>query len=197
MVTFDDYLGLLHATLKGIDRDAFQAMVAIVQHTYDNDKVIYVCGNGGSAATATHMVNDLVKAPAEASGRRPIRAIGLADNMSLVTAYANDIAYAQIFSKQIEALARPGDLLVAISGSGNSPNVLEAAKTARAQGLNVVGMTGFDGGALKDIVDVHLNAPCACIAVAEDAHLILEHALVEVLKTALGGRSAACSGGCA
>lgn len=191
MPTFDDYLAGLSRALDGVDRKALDAMVAALREAHAADTFIYVCGNGGSAATASHMVNDLVKAPADASGCRPFRAMALTDCTPLMTAFANDIEYAQAFSRQVEAFARPGDLLIAISGSGNSPNVLEAAKTARTKGMTVIGMTGYDGGKLKDLVDIHVHVPCPCIAQVEDAHLIIEHAVVEVLKVLFGGKSTA------
>jgi len=131
------------------------------------------------------MVNDLVKAPADATGCRPIRAMALADCVPLMTAFANDVSYADAFAKQLEAWGREGDLLVAFSGSGNSENVLEAAQTARARGMTVIALTGYAGGKLKDLADIHVNVPCDCIAQVEDAHLIIEHALVEILKTTL------------
>lgn len=191
MVTFDTYLKGLYEALAAFDRSAFDATIAAIKDAHDRDAVIYTCGNGGSAATASHMINDIVKAPADASGCRPLRAIGLSDCVPLMTALANDIEYAQMFSKQLEALGRPGDLLIAISGSGNSPNVLEAAKAARAKGMKVIGMTGFSGGKLKDLSDIHVNAPSNCMAQVEDVHMIVEHAFVEALKEVFGGKSSA------
>jgi D-sedoheptulose 7-phosphate isomerase len=191
MLSFESYVKGLMKALKGTDADAIGEAVAAIVGVHAADKVVYTCGNGGSAATASHMVNDLVKAPAEATGCRPIRAIGLADCVSLMTALANDVDYDQMFSRQLEAYGRDGDLLVAISGSGNSANVVEAAKTARNLGMGVVAMTGFEGGKLKELADVHLNVPNTCFGQIEDAHMILEHAIVELLKEALGGKSSA------
>ncbi|MBX7257823.1 MAG: SIS domain-containing protein [Candidatus Hydrogenedentes bacterium] len=190
-MSFDTYLKGLNEALAAFDRSAFDAIIAAIKDAHDRDAVIYTCGNGGSAATASHMINDIVKAPADASGCRPLRAIGLSDCVPLMTALANDIEYAQMFSKQLEALGRPGDLLIAISGSGNSPNVLEAAKVARAKGMKVIGMTGYSGGKLKDLSDIHVNAPSNCMAQVEDVHMIIEHAFVEALKEVFGGKSSA------
>ena len=185
MESLDEYLGGLTRALEGVDRTAFDAMVDALTRAQAEDAWVYVCGNGGSAATASHMVNDIVKAPATDTGCRPIRAVGLTDCIPLMTAFANDIGYDQMFAKQLEAYGRAGDVLVTFSGSGNSPNVLEAAKVARAKDMTVIAMTGYDGGKLKDLVDIHVNVPCDCMAQVEDAHLVLEHALVEVLKGAL------------
>jgi len=191
MLTFDAYLDGLARAMKSVDAEAVTACVDAIKAAHAADKVIYICGNGGSAATASHMVNDLVKAPADASGCRPIRAVGLADCVSLMTAFANDIDYDQMFSKQIKAYGREGDLLVAISGSGNSANVLETCRAAKAIGMRVIGWTGFSGGALKDLADIHVNVPNECFGQIEDAHLIIEHAVVELLKEAFGGKSSA------
>ena len=141
MLTLDRYLAGLTDVLGRIDRSAFDAVVEALRRVHEADRFIYICGNGGSAATASHFVNDLVKAPAEAAGCRPFRAVGLADCVSLMTALANDIAYAQMFSKQLEALGREGDLLFAISGSGNSPNVVEAARVALSNTLRLLGVS--------------------------------------------------------
>ena len=189
MLTFSKYREELGRVVAQIDEAAFDAVVDAVKRTQADDKTVYVCGNGGSAATASHMVNDLVKAPADASGCRPIRAIALTDCVPLMTAFANDIEYAQAFARQLDAYGREGDLLVAISGSGNSANVIEAVKTAKTKGLAVVGFTGFQGGQLGLLCDIHVNVPCDSMAQVEDAHLIIEHALVEVLKEAFGGES--------
>ena len=187
----DTYLQGLTAALGGIDRAAFDALVEAIKRTHAADGILYTCGNGGSAATASHMINDLVKAPADASGCRPLRAVGLSDCIPLMTALANDIEYAEMFSRQLTAMGRQGDLLIAISGSGNSPNVLRAAEEARRIGMTVVAMTGYSGGKLAERADIHLHVPCNCMAQVEDAHLILNHALIEVLKVAFGGKSPA------
>ncbi|GMW01928.1 MAG: hypothetical protein AMXMBFR84_30640 [Candidatus Hydrogenedentota bacterium] len=191
MLTLDNYIAGLTKALNGIDRKAFDALVAEVTRAHKEDKFIYTCGNGGSASTASHMINDIVKAPNDASGCRPIRAIGLTDCTPLMTALANDISYDQMFARQLNAWGREGDLLIAISGSGNSPNILEAIKLAKQRGMRTVGMTGYSGGKMAEMVDVHLHVPCNCMAQVEDAHLILQHCLVEVLKIVNGGKSPA------
>ncbi len=194
MLTFSRYCEELSRVLTRIDEGAFGAVVDAIKRVQEADNVVYVCGNGGSAATASHMVNDLVKAPADASGCRPIRAFALSDCVPLMTAFANDVEYAQAFARQLEAYGRKGDLLVAFSGSGNSANVLEAAKAAKSKGLTVIGFTGFQGGRLGSLCDIHVNVPCNSMAQIEDVHLIIEHALVEVLKEAFGGESSVKAG---
>lgn len=191
MLTWKQYVSGLNQALERVDEAAVRALVDAILQVHRADGFIYICGNGGSAATASHLVNDLIKAPAEASGCRPLRAVGLADCVSLMTALANDIEYAQMFSKQLEALGREGDLLIAISGSGNSPNVLEAIRVAKAKGMVVASLTGFGGGKMKDVSDIHVNVPCTCFGQIEDAHLVVQHAFVEMLKEALGGKTSA------
>lgn len=185
MVTLSSYLRELADVLERLDETAFTELVDAIKRVHRDDKVIYTCGNGGSASTASHMINDLVKAPADASGCRPLRAIGLSDCLPLMTALANDIEYAQMYAKQLRAYGRPGDLLIALSGSGNSPNIVEAVKVAKEIGMTVAGFSGYEGGKLREMADIKLHVPCSCMAQVEDVHLILEHALVEVLKHAL------------
>ena len=196
MLTFSKYCEELTRVLALIDEAAFNAVVEAIKRAQEADKAVYVCGNGGSAATASHMVNDLVKAPADASGCRPIRAFALTDCVPLMTAFANDVEYAQAFARQVEAYGREGDLLVAFSGSGNSANVIEAAKVAKSKGLGIIGFTGFQGGKLGPLCDIHVNVPCNSMAQIEDVHLIIEHALVEALKEAFGGKSSVATGEC-
>lgn len=183
--SLNEYVGLLTKALDAVDRGPFDAMVQALIRAQAEDRCIYICGNGGSAATASHMVNDLVKAPAIATGCRPLRAFGLADCIPLMTALANDIDYNHMFARQLDAYGRAGDVLIALSGSGNSPNVLEAAQVARARGMSVIAMTGFAGGKLEALADIHVNIPSDNFGVIEDGHLILEHAAVEILKEAL------------
>jgi D-sedoheptulose 7-phosphate isomerase len=190
MTSLSSYVSELTAVLGRLDAAAFDALVDEVKRVHADDKIIYTCGNGGSAATASHMINDLVKAPADASGCRPLRAIGLTDCIPLMTALANDIEYTQIFARQLRAYGRPGDLLIAISGSGNSPNILEAVDAAHEIGMTVAGFSGYDGGKLHAAADIKLHVPSRCMAQVEDVHLILEHALVEVLKHALAPAAA-------
>lgn len=191
MLTWEQYVAGLTSALQRVDGKAVEALVQAIVKVHADDKFIYVCGNGGSAATASHIINDLVKAPAEASGCRPLRAVGLADCVSLMTALANDVEYKQMFSKQLEALGREGDLLIAISGSGNSPNIVEAINVAKAKGMVVVGLTGFAGGKMKDLCDIHINVPNTSFGQIEDAHLVIEHVMVEMLKEAFGGKCSA------
>ncbi|HLN51734.1 MAG TPA: SIS domain-containing protein, partial [Thermoplasmata archaeon] len=142
--------------------EAIERIVPILLRARAEDRTIFFFGNGGSASTASHFVTDIAKVAggtgARGKGKR-FRCICLNDNTPGVTAWANDVGYASVFAGQLQSLAEKGDVVVAISGSGNSPNVLEAVKVARAMGLSTIGLTGIGGGKLKDMVDVALVVP--------------------------------------
>ncbi|HZA01798.1 MAG TPA: SIS domain-containing protein, partial [Hyphomicrobiaceae bacterium] len=141
-------------------------------------------GNGGSASTATHFACDLSKATI-VQGRARLRVTSLTDNVALLTAWANDTSYENVFAEQLANLLNPGDVVVAISASGNSPNVIAAIKTAAACGATTVGIVGFSGGSLKEAVDAVVHVPSDSYGVVEDCHLVLEHAITESTRNAL------------
>ena len=146
-------------------------------------RTVFLAGNGGSAATASHWAIDLMHGTA-AAGSPPLRAISLADNMAAVTAIANDRDFAGVFSEQLEKLLQPQDVLVVISASGNSPNVIRAVEYANAHGATTVGVLGFDGGRLKGLCHMALVVPTAHgeYGPVEDVHLVLNHILTTWLK---------------
>lgn len=159
-----------------------ERIVEVFQKARDGGAFIYIAGNGGSAATASHWVNDLGKAT-KRSGRPPMRVVSLSDNTSWFSALANDEGYDRVFSGQLENFAKPGDVLVCISASGNSPNLLSAVDVANERGMTTIGLLGFDGGALKSRVDVML-----CVStekgeyeLVEDIHSILCHTITKCL----------------
>ena len=145
VASLTDYIGRL-------DVDALLRIVERLRIARDDGAQVFIAGNGGSAATATHWVNDLGKAT-QKSGRSRFRVIGLADNISWFSALANDEGYERVFAGQLENLARPGDVLAVISASGNSPNLVRAVEHARAGGMTSIAFLGFDGGQLLDLVD--------------------------------------------
>jgi D-sedoheptulose 7-phosphate isomerase len=149
---------------------------------------ILVCGNGGSAADSQHVATELtVRYLAD---RKPIPALALTVDTSILTAASNDLGFEQVFARQVEALGREGDVLLAISTSGNSANVLRAAERARALGLVTIGLTGGDGGRLAKVVDHCLRAPSAATPRIQEAHLVMEHLLCEALEQAVTGEAA-------
>jgi D-sedoheptulose 7-phosphate isomerase len=177
-----DYLRDFAAILQGIDLDAVERVVDRLRAARDADGTVYVAGNGGSAATASHWANDLGKAT-KASGRAFIRVICLSDNVSWLTALANDEGYERAFSGQLENFACPGDVLVVISASGNSPNVVKAVELARERGVVTIGLLGFDGGVLRGMVDEHLwlKADKGEYGLVESGHSVL----LDILTTCL------------
>ncbi|HMO58713.1 MAG TPA: SIS domain-containing protein [Roseiflexaceae bacterium] len=172
----DSYLTSLAAVLAQTPRAPLAAIEQMLWETYERDATIIVCGNGGSAASATHFACDLAKWTI-APERRRLRALALTDNIALMTAWSNDTAYERVFIEQLISLYRPGDTLVAISGSGNSPNVLRAVEWANAQGAPTIGLTGFDGGRLAGLAAVSLVAPSHLMPEVEDVHIAICHAL--------------------
>lgn len=167
------YLAELEAALSSMDLPAIIRIVDRLRVARDAGRTIFIAGNGGSAATASHWVNDLAKAT-RSSGRRAFRVIGLVDNVSWLTALANDEGYDRIFAGQLENFVEPGDVLAVISASGNSPNVLRAVDAARASGAITIGFVGFDGGQLRARVDECLWVPTAqgAYGVVESAHSV-------------------------
>ncbi len=143
-------------------------------------QTIFICGNGGSAATATHFGCDLSKRPL-VEGQPRFRVVAITDNISLMTAVSNDISYDECFAEQIKSLVRPDDVLIAISGSGNSRNVIRAIEVADQMGATTIGFCGYDGGKMKPLVDIPVHVPSFNMAMVEDVHLMLEHAICEKL----------------
>lgn len=169
------YLDYLCEVLGALDADAIAAFVGELLDARDRGARIYFLGNGGSAATASHFVNDI--SIGSKSWKRPFHAISLTDNVSVVTAIANDSGYEQVFVQQLRSQLHAGDLVVAISVSGNSPNVVKAVEYAAEAGARTVGLTGFDGGRLQELADVVVHAPTnpGEYGPAEDAHMVLDH----------------------
>lgn len=176
------YLGSLSNALMQTDTDAIREAIQMLRRTRDSGGTVFIAGNGGSAATASHWVNDLGKAT-KRSGRPPIRVIGLTDNVSWMTALGNDEGYERIFAGQMENFAKPGDLLIVISASGNSRNLVRAVELARERSVASIGMIGFDGGTLKDLVDqpVWVRSEKGAYELVEDVHSAITHAITRCL----------------
>ena len=177
-----NYLRTFELLLQQIDMDALERVVQRLRSARDSSATIYVAGNGGSAATASHWVNDLGKAT-KSPGRVPMRVMSLSDNISWLTALANDEGYERVFSGQLENFARAGDILIVISASGNSPNLLEAVELARKRDVATIGFLGFDGGVLKNKVDecLWLHTEKGAYGLVESGHALLCHILTQCL----------------
>lgn len=169
------YLDYLSVVLKAIDKHAISRFIQTLLDARERGATIYFIGNGGSATTASHFANDL--AVGTDSYFKPFRAVSLTDNQAVVTAIANDFGYQDVFARQLRILGRAGDVLVGISASGNSPNVLAAIEYASSAGIKSVSITAFDGGRMKDMADENIHVPTQHkeYGPSEDAHMILDH----------------------
>lgn len=183
-----EYFAGLKALMDRVDMGQVAAFVAELERAYRDDRQVFIIGNGGSAATASHMATDLGKT---VFGRKPdrqqrrFRAMSLTDNIPLITAIANDLGYEHVFTEQLVIFARAGDLLVVITGSGNSPNIVSAAKMARTMGLRTAGMLGFDGGEVLPLLDTPLLIPDFSYGFVEDLHMVLDHLVTAYFSSRL------------
>lgn len=175
------YLAHLIEILENFPSKKLEEIIEILERARDNQASIFICGNGGSWATAAHMVCDFGK-NTRASGSKRLKVIGLGDNVPSLTAYANDEGYERVFAEQLISLMKPSDVLIAISGSGNSPNILRAVETAKQVKGITIGLTGFQGGQLKNLVDHCLVVPSDSIEIVEDCHMIIDHLLTLCLS---------------
>ncbi len=164
-----------------LDLKALSRLAALVEKAQAKGRFIWVCGNGGSASTASHVGCDLGKTAA-VKGRKPLKAVSLADNAAFMTAAANDLSFDAVFSRQLENVVAKGDVVLLISGSGNSKNLLDAARLARKKGATVFSLLGFDGGRLKALSHDHLLVPSDQYGVVEDLHMSIAHILTFYLK---------------
>jgi D-sedoheptulose 7-phosphate isomerase len=179
-----DYLDRLSASLAEIPRQDIALLGELLYRAYHTNASVFIVGNGGSASTASHMAADLAKNTISPNMAR-FRIMSLNDNVSLLTALANDNGYENVFREQLVNLIKPGDVLIAISASGNSPNVLNAIKYATSRQAQTVALLGFDGGAARALVDHPLIVRSQDYGVIEDAHLVLNHILVEHFRARL------------
>ncbi len=172
----NNYIMSLTDNIKNIDLDCVGSIIEKLESVHSKSAKIYIIGNGGSAATASHMANDL-GVGLKLREIRNFNVESLSDNSSVCTAIANDIGYENVFYAQLKNKINPDDLLIAISCSGNSSNIIKAVEYAKKQGATVVGMTGFEGGKLREIADIkfHINTEKGEYGIVEDIHMILDH----------------------
>jgi D-sedoheptulose 7-phosphate isomerase len=170
----EKYLEDLRTALDGLDLQAVGQVREMLAQARREGRQIFVCGNGGSASTASHLANDLGKG-ASLGRDKPFRVMALTDNVPWITALANDVGYGAVFVEQLRTLAQAGDLLLAISGSGNSPNVLRAVQLAREKGMKTIGWTGMGGGKLAGMVDLPIVVKSQHMGRVEDVHVVLMH----------------------
>lgn len=170
------YLDYLASCFQSIDSKAVEAFINLLLTARESGNSVFFIGNGGSAATASHFAND-ISIGTRTGDNLPFRAVSLTDNVAVMTALANDEGYDRMFVDQLRVHMRDGDSLVAISASGNSPNLIEAVDYAKARGATVVGLTGFDGGRLREKSDISLHVPTEKgeYGPVEDVHMIFDH----------------------
>lgn len=166
---------------QSLDLAAVERLAVEVARCEKTRRTIWVMGNGGSAATASHLATDLSKT-AHVKGRPRIKCVSLNDNTAYMTAIGNDIGFDEVYSIQLEALVEPRDLVIFVTGSGNSRNILEAARVAKKAGAVTAGLLGFDGGALKSLVDFHVLVASDQYGVLEDVHMSIGHIVTFWLK---------------
>ena len=171
-----EYLSAVQEVLQRVDHAIIDQMAEAIWRGYESAKTLFLFGNGGSAALASHFACDIGKGTIAGCERR-LKTIALTDNIPLITAWANDKSYEDIFSEQLEGLAEKGDIAMAISGSGNSPNVIKGLQTAQRLGLQTLVLTGFAGGQAKPLADLCLVVPSDSMQHIEDAHLCATHAI--------------------
>jgi D-sedoheptulose 7-phosphate isomerase len=169
-----DYKSKLQEAIGGVDLQAVGRVIDLLKEARDNKRHVFTCGNGGSASTASHFVTDMVKGASYNRDAR-FRIMALTDSLPTITAYSNDVSYDCVFVEQLKNFAQPGDVLIAISGSGNSPNVVKAVEYANSIGCKTVALTGRDGGKLGSLAQVEVRVKTPHMGRIEDAHLIVCH----------------------
>lgn len=174
-----EYLERTAGALRTIDLDAVARVVALVEKAYRDGRRVLVFGNGGSATTAAHLAEDLATYAIPFSEPRRLEVLSLAESPSVITALANDLSFDEVFAEQVQQWARPGDLVIAMSGSGNSPNIIAGVERAKRIGATTVGLTGFDGGRLRAMVDIPLHVEVEAMQNAQDGHMVIVHLIID------------------
>ncbi len=180
-----EYLKYLTRLINQLDTESIAAFINELEIARENGHTVFVAGNGGSAATASHMANDIgLDVMKKSKTKKPFRILSLTDNIPVLTAIGNDEGYENIFLYQLKILFKPGDKLIAISASGNSPNIVIASQWVKKYGGTVMGFVGFDGGKLKDLCDIviHVKTPEGEYGPVEDIHMIMDHLIANYLQ---------------
>lgn len=185
-VSIKMYLNVLKQKIDGLDMQEVQTVIEKLIEVYQRDGFVYIFGNGGSAATASHFVNDFNKGVSE-NLQKKFRFCCLNDNVSSIMAIANDISYNDIFKFQLENYLTRKDLVIGISGSGNSKNVVSAIQYANSVGVETVGLVGYDGGKLKNLAKYCIHVAANDMQKVEDIHMIIEHVMMSIIKKYLEG----------
>ena len=179
-----DYIELEIQVLKNLELENINTAMNLIMQAYEEERNIYIFGNGGSSATASHFQNDFNKGISEYVEKK-FNFICLNDNIPTLMAVANDIGFEEIFRFQLKNRLKKGDIIIAISGSGNSKNVINAVEYAKEQGNKVIGLTGYKGGKLKELSDVSLHANVMSMQVTEDIHMFFDHLIMSIFYKTL------------
>jgi len=189
-MNYPSYLSYVTQALQSVKPQEVQSTIDLLWRAYQQGRRVFVIGNGGSAATASHLAQDLAKGTRRTlSQKKRIRALALTDSVPFLTAYGNDDGYDVVFEQQLRNHAQRGDVLIAISGSGNSPNILKAIAWAKRNGLATLGITGFDGGKLRRLAQHKLHVPLNDMCTAESVHSVLLHYIVLALVERIHGKA--------
>lgn len=181
-----EYIELEREVLSKLDVDALNEAMQLIEEAYRNRKKVYIFGNGGSSATASHYQNDFNKGLSE-NLETKFEFVCLNNDTATLMAIANDMGFEEVFRYQLQGRIREGDLVIALSGSGNSVNIMNAVRYAKEQGNKVIGLTGIKGGKLMEEADVSLHVPVNSMQVTEDVHMIFDHLMVSVFYKHLCG----------
>jgi D-sedoheptulose 7-phosphate isomerase len=187
------YFEELQRVVAVLSHGVIDQIAAVLVGAFESERTVYTFGNGGSAALASHFACDLGKGTAYCNGGKRLRVLALTDNMPTLTAWANDASYEDIFSEQLRNFVRAQDVAFAISGSGNSKNVLNALQVAREAGAMTVGISGFEGGQMKGLCDLCAVVPSNNMQIIEDLHLAMAHSIFRIVHSRLSRRTMAAS----
>jgi len=176
---FNAYIRDLNKTIEKLDERQINNFIDVILKAYQDEKMIFIIGNGGSAANASHFAQDLAKGTRKSlEQKKRIKALSLTDSLPFITALGNDDGYDTIFEQQLRTFAKPGDVLVSISGSGNSPNIIKAVNWANENGIITVGITGFNGGKLLKLSNYIIHVPLNDMCTSESIHSIVFHYII-------------------
>jgi len=182
-----DYLARVAEAIAGLDAGQIEKLSALIEDRWRSGRFVFVAGNGGSGANASHLCEDLAKCTLrDFKSQKRLKVLSLTDNTPWITAVANDLSYQDVFAEQLRNLGSEGDLLIAISGSGNSPNVLRAVEWANENGVETVGVTGFGGGRLKSLARHNVHVGFDDMGVVESVHLTFFHWVIDDLYRRFG-----------
>src|SRR5882672_5875559 len=187
------YFDGLQRVFVSLPHDTINRIADALVRANQSGRMVYLFGNGGSASLASHLACDLGKGTAYCNGGKRFRVLALTDNLPTLTAWANDSSYEDVFSEQLRNFVQPQDVAFAISGSGNSKNVLKALQVARKAGARTIGISGFQGGEMKSLCDICLVVPSDNMQIIEDLHLAMAHAIFRIVSARMSRRTLAAS----